>query len=343
MTIALRELARRLCTAGMMALPLCTPLAAQQQATVERNVNLRPTPSTAQDPKRKLLPPEPLSVLDSNPTGGYYHVLTQQNEDGWVWGLNIVFTTVPAEPAGPPLPAPGGFAISNASCPPVGKHKVNGVLTKYPATSDAGLRNMAKRHSPTGAAPVTLELADFQVLQDDVSSRFGNARTSKTDFQPNRDALLNRPKSSGTISEGDLVQLAAFVLEVRSQGNESVNCAGGDGTDIHLSVGAKNATEWHGVVAEMIPQLAHPMGWDAATLRKLKTQQLQVLVIGGLTYDNEHLTNDDPAHPNGTQPKRFSLWEIHPITAFYVCEAATCNANNHQEWTTLTTWANAHP
>lgn len=69
----------------------------------------------------------------------------------------------------------------------------------------------------------------------------------------------------------------------------------------------------------------------------------QVLVIGGLTYDNEHFANDNPAGPK-SGPKRFSLWEIHPITAFFVCPAGDgCDPTQLGQWVTLTAWATAHP
>jgi hypothetical protein len=63
----------------------------------------------------------------------------------------------------------------------------------------------------------------------------------------------------------------------------------------------------------MIPQLPRPPGWDAITLNGLHADQAQVLVIGGLTYDNDHSVNADPQHPKRGQPKRLSLWEIHPV------------------------------
>jgi uncharacterized protein YgiM (DUF1202 family) len=318
---------------------------AAQQATVVRNVNLRPIPSTAQDPIRLLLPPEVLTLIDTAQSAGYYHVRTLQNEIGWVWAKNVSVAAgvAPAsDPPGPPLPPPGSFAGDAAGCPAVGTHIVNGSATPFSDTSDGGLRNLAKRHIPVGAAPKTLDLFAFHMLQDDVNSRFADAHTTKTQFHGSRSDLLNRPTPDGTVSEGDLVQIAAYLIEVRSQGAESVNCAGTDGTDIHLSVGAKNSTEWKGVVVEMIPQLERPVGWDAATLRKVRDAKAEVLVVGGLTYDNEHLVNDDASHPSGTQPKRFSLWEIHPITEFYVCPAVTCDPANHAEWITLTAWAKSH-
>jgi hypothetical protein len=92
----------------------------------------------------------------------------------------------------------------------------------------------------------------------------------------------------------------------------------------------------------MIPQVAKPAGWDAGTLNRLTGKQ--VLVIGGLTYDNEHFVNDNPASPKSGQPKRFSLWEVHPITAFYVCPAGDgCDPGQLGQWMSLADWATAHP
>ena len=329
----------------LLALVVVCPFAlAAQQATVVHNVNLRSTASTAHPSQRLLRPPESLTLLKPTPTNGYYHVRTLDSLQGWVWGRNIVIASAVAavNPGGPPLPAPGSYAIDMPSCPAVGEHTVHGALTPYDDSSDAGLRNMAKRHVPVGATPVTLTIAGFTALQHDVDTRFADAHHTKTTFHPTRDALRGLSFGGDTVSEGRLVQVAAYLNGVRPQGNESVNCAGTDGDDIHLNVGPAGGTEWDGVVVEMIPQLERPLGWDATTLGEVKQAGLQVLVIGGLTYDNEHLVNDDAAHPNGTQPKRVSLWEIHPITAFYVCASGTCDPAHLSEWTTLTAWAGSH-
>jgi hypothetical protein len=150
-------------------------------------------------------------------------------------------------------------------------------------------------------------------MQNFISNTYGDAHTTKTAFAPVR-ALRNIPTFTGTLGEGDLVALSAYVVIARTEGSESVNCAGNDGVDIHISLGPKTATpsEYAGIVAEMIPQLPRPKGWDAKTVNRLAGKQ--VLVLGGLTYDNEHYVNDNPAQPRHGQPKRFSLWEIHPIT-----------------------------
>lgn len=330
----------------VIVVALASPaLSSAQQATVVHDVNLRPTPSTAHPPRELLRPPQELTLLEPSPTSGYYDVRAADDQVGWVWGRDIAIERVPAagtNPAGPPLPPAGSYVADKASCPAVGEHAVHGALAPYADTSDAGLRNMAKRHIPVGAAPATLTIASFRTLQHDVDTKFADAHHTKTTFHPTRDGLTALPVDGDTLSEGRLVEIAAYLDAVHPQGNESVNCAGTDGDDIHLNVGPKGGTEWQGVVVEMIPQLQRPAGWDAATLARVEHAKLEVLVLGGLTYDNEHLVNDDSTHPNGTQPKRVSLWEIHPVTGFYVCTAGTCDPAKPSEWTTLSAWAASH-
>ena len=93
----------------------------------------------------------------------------------------------------------------------------------------------------------------------------------------------------------------------------------------------------------MIPQILKQPGWhDATVLNRIHAAKLRVLVACGLTYDNEHLVNVDPQHKKSGQPARMSLWEIHPITAFFVCESGNCNPAQHSDWTPLTEWAKKH-
>jgi len=167
------------------------------------------------------------------------------------------------------------FFNLHASCPTVGKHKDKntGRLVKYSMSSDEGLRNMAKRHRPVDVSPTTLTLADFRALQDQVNGRFADAARKKTKFAPTRDALQQFKVSAGRVSEGEMVQVAAFVKEVRPSGLESSNCVGVDGKDIHINIGEGRSNEFKGVVVEMIPQLPRPKGWDTAMLNSLKPRR----------------------------------------------------------------------
>lgn len=312
---------------------------AQATATITHNANLRSTPSSAQLPIRLLNPNEVVTLVTTSPVNGYYHVRTAQQEDGWVYRTYLKIGGSP--PPAPVACGPGTEIVINPSCPAPG---TNHQLVPYAAGSDPGLRNMAKRHLPDpNCAAEPFSLDDARALQNYVDNTFADARTAKTSFQPTRASLHNIATFHGKLSEGDRVALSAYLVKARDEGAESVNCAGNDGTDIHISVGPKSThpTEYDGIVAEMIPQNARPAGWDSVTLNRLAGKQ--VLLVGGLTYDNEHYVNDT-APPKAGQPKRFSLWEIHPITEFYVCPAGDgCDPTQINHWVTLTAWKTAHP
>jgi hypothetical protein len=316
---------------------------AQATAVVRRDVNLRPTPSGARTPIRLLMPDEALTLITMTTVNGYYHVRTAQNEEGWVYRtfIKIGGAPPPTPPEPPSTCGPGTEIVVHPSCPAVGTHGQN---VAYAANSDAGLRNMAKRHVPDPAcSPKPLTLDDLHSLQNYMDNTFADARTTKTQLQPTR-SLKNIATFDGTRSEGDLVRLSAYLTMARDEGAESVNCAGNDGVDIHINVGPKSLhlTEYDGVVAEMIPQLPKPAGWDSTTLNRLAGKE--VLIIGALTYDNEHFVNDNPATPKKGQPKRFALWEIHPIEAFYVCPAGDgCDPAQLAQWVSLTDWKKTHP
>jgi hypothetical protein len=319
-----------------LAFVLVAVAAFAQTATVSKNVNLRPTPSTEQTAITLLTPVTSLSLIEPNATGGYYHVRTPDGKEGWVWGKNIRISPTAAAPPPPPPPVTTG-------CPPTGTHVVKGKAVPYPADSDAGLRNMAKKNIPTGNSAVPLTFADFKALQDDTNQLFGDAHSAKAKIEPNRDALHNLQTTSRAVSEGDLVQLMGFIVADTKQGAESVNCGGSDGFDFHINIAAKpspsSTAEYAGIVAEMIPQGRAPE-WTIPALTAVRKQGLPVLVVGGLTYDNEHFVNDNPKAPRGGQPKRFSLWEVHPITAFFVCEQPKgCDPAMRTQWTTLAKWS----
>ena len=58
-------------------------------AVVRRNVNLRPTASSADPAIRLLVPPDTLQLLDLERNSGYYNVRTRAGEEGWVLGARV--------------------------------------------------------------------------------------------------------------------------------------------------------------------------------------------------------------------------------------------------------------
>src|SRR5215469_4768152 len=63
--------------------------ASAQTVVVKKIVNLRADPSVRHQPIQKLRPSTRLELLALRSREGFYHVMTIDGEEGWVWGRNI--------------------------------------------------------------------------------------------------------------------------------------------------------------------------------------------------------------------------------------------------------------
>jgi hypothetical protein len=182
---------------------------------------------------------------------------------------------------------------------------------------------------------------DFAALQEDADSTVGEDRELDAN---DRSRLRSLTVSSGHVSEGDLVQLAGFLVDKpHANTGESVNCdlKGPANNDFHIPFASDaDNTEFEGIVVEMIPQ-SRPDEWNLKMLRKVENERRMVLITGQLLYDNLHRVRTDPEEPANGQPARFSLFEIHPITAFSVCLEADkqCDRTDATKWETLEKFA----
>lgn len=145
------------------------------------------------------------------------------------------------------------------------------------------------------------------------------------------------------LGEGKLVTLQAYVLIARQEGAESVNCGKNVPNDplfhdIHISLVSSTDidNECSGVVAEMSPH-HRPDSWTHVNVEKVARQKLPVRVTGQLYFDSSHFPCSNGESAGAGNPKRMSLWEIHPIYKFEVC-SADCDGTG--KWLTLDEWAN---
>jgi uncharacterized protein YoxC len=218
----------------------------------------------------------------------------------------------------------GGCASDLNSCP------VFGCADK---DSPQGIQNELKRRIPRQPAhPVTF--ADFRSLQDEASRLVGQGKPLT---QVERATLKNLNTAQGRVAEGDAVRVVGYLVgNPRVEGKEAVNCRlnGVANSDFHVSLApAPSDTEFSGIVIEMIPQ-NRPPGWTIEKLRKVMQASRQVMVVGQLFYDNSHRVNGDSNNP--TQgPKRFTVWEVHPVTSLTVCLRDRCNPEQMGQWTAL--------
>jgi hypothetical protein len=232
----------------------------------------------------------------------------------------------PSYPQPPPAKSPG----IDSQC------GINGAGAGAEGTQDSVKNNFCA----TGAAKA-VTVASLTDLQSKVvantSINFGNANKGARKKGPttNRAPLKK-------LGEGKLVTLRAYVLIARQEGGESVNCGKNVPNqppfhDIHISlVESPDVTEeCSGVVAEMSPH-HRPDSWTHANVEKVATLKLPVRVTGQLYFDSSHFPCSGGQPAGEGNPKRVSLWEIHPIYKFEVCTSGCDGAGT---WLPLDQWA----
>jgi hypothetical protein len=149
-----------------------------------------------------------------------------------------------------------------------------------------------------------------------------------------------------SVSEGDYVALVGFISsdrDLRCGSAESVNCGFHnsrsrtgpcDKSDIHVPLveDVDGDDEFDSVVVEPIPQNPLNAIWTPPLFQGIQSEKKRLLVRGGLFYDSQHIVNTGSGPTS--QPKRFTLWEIHPVTAIFVCNvpAGDCAVDDLSQW-----------
>jgi hypothetical protein len=211
---------------------------------------------------------------------------------------------------------------------------------------EEGLQNQAKNNFCADAATAEpIKLSEIESLQGDAETQ--EKKNHFTPGQPPPDRAFVK-----TLGEGHLVVFEGFVFHARQECKETVNC----GTtppnvnashDIHIALleqprktqandpkPDQDKEECTGFVAEMIPH-HRPAEWTACSVNDVAGKGLRVRVTGQQFFDGSHVPCKNGA-PQGSNPKRVSLWEIHPIYSFEVCPSGDCT---HGGWQPLETFA----
>jgi len=263
--------------------------------------------------------------------GKYVRVMVPKGSSGWVLEADVN-KVAEADLA--------SIALESTAQPCVSPQTLNACTTTKPtgcssAGSAHGLVNQLKRTVPLPGTPTTLTFETFSQLQTAALESVDQG----VEIPPaERDKIKSIETAEGTVGEGSRVRLVAFLSDGTPHPNtgESVNCnlKSEANNDIHISVAeTENASEFEGIVVEMIPQ-DRPANWTSNEVATLRGKVL--LIEGGLFYDNLHFANGDARNPIAGQPKRFSLWEIHPITSVKVCKMNTvsqCDPDRASDWT----------
>ncbi|HET6972887.1 MAG TPA: hypothetical protein VFH96_02620 [Pyrinomonadaceae bacterium] len=250
--------------------------------------------------------------------------------------------------------APSGAVIFKPGCRlPFDSIKSSGLVIDAKCTADGNggndtakvLENHAKNNFCVEGTPVVITYDDFKGLQ-----KVADDNDLKKGLKTSRDSLINIFPSSGgaKIGEGTLVQFVTFLLKAHPSNvgkgkGENVNCklTEQDDNDIHIELTMDRSVDepdpCDGVTAEMSPHF-RPAEWDRLT--ELDKFDRPVRVTGPMFFDDSHAPCHDGVRPN---PKRISVWEIHPVYQFEICKAKAkdlkaCDVKDNSVWVPLDQW-----
>lgn len=277
-------------------------------------------------------------------------------------GLVFLFLALSlTKPAGPsfgqskpkpaPSPKPTKFTPacrqpSYPTPPPAQSPQIDSVCGLAGAgTGPEGQQNMVKNNFCATGTPQMITITDLTNLQAQVEQNPAINFGSENKGPKKKGPTTNRAPLK-KLGEGKLVTLKAFVLIARQEGAESVNCEKNvpdqaSFHDIHISLvaSADVTDECVGVVAEMSPH-HRPDSWIHGNVEKVANAKLMVRVTGQLYFDSSHFPCSNGQGAGEGNPKRVSLWEIHPIYKFEVC---TGNCDGAGTWLPIDEWIKQQP
>ena len=292
-------------------------LATAQTATVTRNVNLRPDPSTDNDPIEKLKPPAQIQLIEPDPTDGFYHVAAPDGQKGWVWAKNVSVqqdgTPTNSGDSGGDGGAPADAISTDWEKPDPQSSVFHGEEGDCQVTGDGGDADTNIRKNridlPSTYHPVTWDAINNTPFPQ-------GAPRSRANWN---DAQLAQIKPF----EGAAITVEGFLFKVKVEKTSPNARRGGETTNCHFRLAPD--VDWHmpltahssdgedlSVIVETTPRIRaqHP-NWTTSNLAPFTHTGKKVRISGWLMLDPEHQDMIDGG-------LRSTLWEIHPVTKIEV-------------------------
>lgn len=203
-------------------------------------------------------------------------------------------------------------------------------------------QNREKNNLCANGRPVSISYSAFKSLQkkvDLLDISYGSHNSLPEDRNDLKKILKYKNRNIG---EGTVVRYVGFINHPRYSNTgkgESVNCkhSGKTFNDIHVDlVRRKGENVCRSITMEIIPHF-RPEYWEVDVLKEITHP---VRITGQLFFDGSHkpCTKDKVRNP-----KRITVWEIHPVYAIDVCKRASlgsCSVSKKAAWVPLDEWAN---
>lgn len=223
---------------------------------------------------------------------------------------------------------------------------------KYPTGCNTngkydGYLGFLKNQAPdiASASTQTLTEHDFQNIEAKVPG--GISSSNHADFA----------NDLADLGEGNIYTVIGYLYFAKQESKEASNCqlTASNAVDFHMwmgfdvqaAAGIRSGDisgadlaplKQRGIVVEMTPHYRaryHP-GW---TINKVKgVAGRQVKIVGQLMLDNDHFKpNQDCGIPGADTNScwRATVWELHPVIEFYVCDSDAPCAEDSSDWKKL--------
>jgi len=283
-----------------------------QNAVVKRNTYLREGPSTADKIVILLKSGDELELIDPAATDNYYHVRTDDGDEGYAYSKNLTVMETP-ETIRTELAAPSGKPVNEIS---KDWEKPTPKKTTFHGTKDCPWNGddsdpgtfINKNRADT---PETDGIQYHDVTWTAIAQlKYPNAKPLRKNWTADQIAEI-------TPFEGEAVRTTGYLVAFKPQRGgkgEGTNChlSAPSDTDTHLAlVEGVGDAEKSSVVIEFTPRFlkAHP-NWSRKVLSPWLNSDNPVRISGWLMLD--------PDHRNHLNRFRSTLWEIHPITKIEV-------------------------
>jgi hypothetical protein len=256
-------------------------------------------------------------------------------------GAMVTVPKLPTEPAATTTSVVSVTGVENATaqvCAEV--EDSNDCHSRYPAGCntngkyDAALAFLKDKTEFPAQPEAFFEKADFMKKEAEIPS--GLRKNNHKDLAGQLAAM----------GEGRVFATIGYLYSIKQESKESCNCEldTPDAVDYHMYIGYDSARakafekktakaglpdEGEAVIVEMTPQYRnrfHPE-WDIATLKTFVGKQVKV--TGQLLADNEHFVKgQDCALGKSANCFRATIWELHPVTGFQICDKGDCTATS---------------
>lgn len=218
-------------------------------------------------------------------------------------------------------------AAAQKPCLRNGKCEVWGCATPGSMAAKANeIRNaFYERRRP--ATVHELCVGDFETLQSVTPGRQGFLVRNRSQF-----ADLKIRTCFGKqvkLGEKSFVSVVGLIVGApRAPAAESANCQqrGREYNSFRLNLVADSLdTEFQSVSVALTPRMRKEKNgqgrrnWDMSALAAIARSGRPIRVTGPLFYDSRHVVNSDPENDLPEEPRRSSLWEIHPVTLVELC------------------------